>query len=71
MTEDNLLPKTFYRAHPKDGTPWISIVILAALKLFSLPAYLVGGVLALLSDPMVCATCKRRSAARRPNRLYL
>ncbi len=33
MAEDNLLPRVLYRAHPKYGTPWVSIVLLAALNL--------------------------------------
>jgi amino acid transporter len=33
MAEDRLLPKALYRAHPRYGTPWISILFLAALNL--------------------------------------
>lgn len=33
MAQDRLLPKALYRAHHKYGTPWISILILAALNL--------------------------------------
>ena len=33
MAQDRLLPKALYRAHPKYGTPWISIVFLAGLNL--------------------------------------
>jgi len=33
MAEDRLLPKALYRAHPRFGTPWISILFLAGLNL--------------------------------------
>ncbi len=33
MAEDNLLPKSLSRAHPRFGTPWISILFLAGLNL--------------------------------------
>ena len=33
MAEDRLLPKALYRAHPRYGTPWISILFLAGLNL--------------------------------------
>lgn len=33
MAEDRLLPRVLYRAHPRYGTPWISILFLAGLNL--------------------------------------
>jgi amino acid transporter len=33
MAQDKLLPKALYRAHPRYGTPWISILFLAGLNL--------------------------------------
>jgi amino acid transporter len=33
MSVDRLLPKALYRAHPRYGTPWISILFLAGLNL--------------------------------------
>jgi amino acid transporter len=33
MAEDRLLPKALYRAHPKYGTPFVSIIFLAGLNL--------------------------------------
>ncbi|HTX68471.1 MAG TPA: APC family permease [Thermoleophilia bacterium] len=33
MAEDRLLPKALTRAHPKYGTPWISILMLAGINL--------------------------------------
>lgn len=33
MAEDGLLPKWLNRAHPKYGTPWVSILLLAGLNL--------------------------------------
>jgi len=33
MAQDRLLPKALYAAHPKYGTPWISILFLAGLNL--------------------------------------
>jgi amino acid transporter len=33
MADDNLLPRALTRAHPKYGTPWISILLLAAVNL--------------------------------------
>jgi amino acid transporter len=32
MASDNLLPKWLYRAHPRYGTPYLSIVLLAAIN---------------------------------------
>ena len=33
MAQDRLLPRVLYRAHPKYGTPYVSILLLAALNL--------------------------------------